>query len=508
MRLSDLDGFKEIVIQCHDNPDADAIGSGYVLYRYFLYKKKKVRFVYSGKFRISKSNLTYFTEQLQIPIEYVDGLDHKPELLLLCDCQFGESNVTRLEGKTLAIIDHHQVSGTLPPLSEVRSGQGSCCTIVWDMIRAEKDGFELDKNMGTALYYGLYTDTNSFTEMYHPLDNDMSESLGFDQSLINKLKNMNLSLEEAKIAGIALLGVEYYEEHRYAILETEPCDPNILGLISDFFLAVDSVDICLAYSVLSFGVKFSVRSCTKETRADELAAYIAGEIGSGGGHIQKAGGFIQNELIAAHYPKYAKVPDKSKGFIVTEILRSRMDQYFNECDILYAEKDTVDTGDLQIYKRVSKHLAWMDPEDFIPAGQMAMLRMVSGDQHIQIKKDTVLLIDFNGEVIPISGENFKKSYVKQSGRPGITPEYEPLIRSVSTGETFNILQNAQACIPSDTNRVYAKPLKQTTKVFTLWDNERYLIGKKGDYLIVRTDDPHDISIVRKDVFKKIYRKVQ
>ena len=43
------------------------------------------------------------------------------------------------------------------------------------------------------------------------------------------------------------------EEHRYAILQAEPCDPNILGLISDFFLAVDSVDICLVYSVLSFG---------------------------------------------------------------------------------------------------------------------------------------------------------------------------------------------------------------------------------------------------------------
>ncbi len=507
MRLSDLEQFKEIVIQCHDNPDADAIGSGYVLYRYLRSKKKKVRFVYSGKFKIAKSNLQYFVEQLEIPIEYVEKLDKKPELLLLCDCQYGESNVTKLEGKTIAIIDHHQVSGDLPELSEVRSGIGSCCTIVWDMILSEKDSFIIDKNMGTALYYGLYTDTNSFTEMYHPLDNDMSERVGFDQSLVSKLKNMNLSLDEAKIAGIALLGVEYYEEHRYAILQAEPCDPNILGLISDFFLAVDSVDICLVYSVLAFGVKFSVRSCAKEARADELAAYIAGNIGSGGGHIQKAGGFIQNELLAAHFPKYSKVPDKSKNFIVTEILRERMDQYFTDCEVIYAGKDVVDTSDLQEYKCTKKHVGWMDPEDFIPAGQMAVLRMGSGDQHIEIKPDTILIINPDGEVTPVSGSAFAKCYVKKSGRPDIQPDYEPSIRSVSSGEKFNILQNAQACVPSDTYHVYAKTLKKTTKVFTLWDNERYLIGRKGDYLIVRTDDPNDISIVRKDSFRKNYKKI-
>ncbi len=87
MRLSELEQFKEIVIQCHDNPDADAIGSGYVLYRYLKSKKKKVRFVYSGKFKIAKSNLQYFVEQLEIPIEYMEKLEKNPELLLLCDCQ-------------------------------------------------------------------------------------------------------------------------------------------------------------------------------------------------------------------------------------------------------------------------------------------------------------------------------------------------------------------------------------------------------------------------------------
>ena len=43
MKLSDLLRFDRIVIQCHDNPDADAIGSGFALYSYFADKGQDVR---------------------------------------------------------------------------------------------------------------------------------------------------------------------------------------------------------------------------------------------------------------------------------------------------------------------------------------------------------------------------------------------------------------------------------------------------------------------------------
>ena len=50
MRLSDLLQYEKIYIQCHDNPDADAIASGYALYRYFTYMGKEVILFYGGKF--------------------------------------------------------------------------------------------------------------------------------------------------------------------------------------------------------------------------------------------------------------------------------------------------------------------------------------------------------------------------------------------------------------------------------------------------------------------------
>ena len=127
MKLSSLLNYNSIVIQCHDNPDADAICSGYVLYRYFKSYHKKVRFIYSGNFEISKSNLVYLIKKLLIPIEYVQKLKTKPDLLLMTDCQYGEGNVRKFSAKEIAVIDHHQVTGKLPKENEVRSNLGSCC---------------------------------------------------------------------------------------------------------------------------------------------------------------------------------------------------------------------------------------------------------------------------------------------------------------------------------------------------------------------------------------------
>ena len=283
MRLRDLLNYNEIVIQCHDNPDADAIASGYGVYTYLKGQGKNVRFVYAGRYKIQKSNLVLMVKELQIPIEYVETIE-KPELLVTVDCQYGEGNVTAFDAENVAVIDHHQVSKSLPEMNEVRSNLGACATIVRELLKEEGIDMNSDKKLATALYYGLLTDTNNFTEISHPLDKDLRDDADFERSMIVHFRNANLSLQELEIAGEALLSYDYNEKYRYTIAKAKPCDPNILGMISDLMLEVDTVDTCLVYSVLPFGVKISVRSCVKEVKASEMAEFITAGIGSGGGH--------------------------------------------------------------------------------------------------------------------------------------------------------------------------------------------------------------------------------
>ena len=115
-----------------------------------------------------------------------------------------------------------------------------------------------------------------------------------------------MSLEELDIAATALLGRDYIEEYRLAIVKAGACDPNVLGIISDFVLEVDAIDICMVFSVIKNGVKLSFRSCIKEVSASEMAQEVCRDIGSGGGHYYKAGGFIPMDLLIDSYNVYCK----------------------------------------------------------------------------------------------------------------------------------------------------------------------------------------------------------
>lgn len=325
MRLADLLAYNEIIVQCHDNPDADAIASGYGVYEYLKANGKNVRLIYSGHNLICKSNLVMMVKDLEIPIEHVQITEETApvELLVTVDCQYGEGNVTVHPAKNVAVIDHHRVSGKLPVLSEVRSNLGACATLIWQLLKDENYPVNDNMELATALYYGLFTDTGRFEEIFHPKDIELREEANVDTGLVTKFRNCNISIEELETAGAALLRCDYNEKYRFAVVKAGPCDPNILGIISDIVLEVDAVDVCLVFSVLPNGVKISIRSCIEEIKANELAAKICIGIGSGGGHTVKAGGLLQMSLLIKAYEGYCKIAGVEPRMEMDESGRSR-----------------------------------------------------------------------------------------------------------------------------------------------------------------------------------------
>lgn len=490
MKLRELLSYDDIVIQCHDFPDADAVASGFGVYRYLTANGKKVRLVYSGAQKISKPNMLIMIEQLDIPLEYISSLDHEPQLLITVDCIFGESNVRRLDAQNIAVIDHHIRGSSLPRLSEVRSSYGSCSTIIAKMLEEEKYDINADEKLSTALYYGLFMDTNAFSELGHPADKDLRDFADFDRQIIATLRNSNLTYQEMEIAGEALNHCNYYPEYNAAIVEARPCDPNILGFISDLLLQVNTVDHCIVYCRLNAGCKLSVRSCTNKINAAELAKYITANVGNGGGHFSKAGGFISASLMT--------------DTDVSSYIYSRLLSYHNDTDIIYSCADAADTSDMKKYIKKKVILGYVPSAAIVSPGTEMMIRMLEGDINVKADENVYLMIGIYGEVYPINKNVFAESYACTDKLPETNYEYPPAVIEKEAGCVTPLVPYIKGCTPLGEVCILAKELTRSAKVFTEWDKNSYIYGAPGDYLAAKSADGKDIYIIKRHIFSELY----
>lgn len=502
MRLSDLEKYDRITIQCHDNPDADALASGYGVYCYFQSRGKEVRLVYSGANRIHKSNLRLMVDELKLPVEYLSPDDRESlrmeGLLILVDCQYESGNVTRLSADEVAEIDHHQLEREALPMSIIMTNLGSCSTLVWKLLREED--FDIDGNeaLSTALYYGLYMDTNQFAELYNPLDMDMRETLRADKSLITLFRNSNLSLKELEIAGIALIRYSYNDDYEFAVIKAQPCDPGILGLISDFLLQVDAIKTCVVFTENGNGYKFSVRSCVKEVNASELAAFLSEGIGSGGGHYEKAGGFISLERYEEKYPTL-----HTEGYF-----NNRMTEYFDSYELIYATEYQADVSGMEAYVRRRHPVAYVKADEMLDVGTPITIRTSEGDIDLTVAEDLYIMLGMKGDVMPKRSVRFAECYEEPEEcnlRDYLAnAEYAPVIKNRKSGRDLPLTSHVKFCVEKQEVRIYARPLEKGVKVFTEWEKNRYKTGKPGDYLAVCADDLHDVYVVPCEQFAESY----
>ncbi len=500
--LNDIIKYDDIVIQCHDSPDADALSSGYAL-KWYLEKKcgKKVRLIYSGDHRISKSNLILMIDRLGIDIEYVREMD-TPGLLVMVDCQYREKNVRQFDASDIAVIDHHIRSGNQTGYTDIRSNYGSCATVVFRLLKDAGVDINEDQNVATALYFGLMTDTNGFEEITHPADRDLRDTAIPRQTDIILFRNSNLSRDELKLAGAALEEAEYidYKDYVCAMTEVAPCDPNILGIISDMLLEVDGVDICIVFNRQNSGVKLSVRSCSREIRANELADHIAGVYGNGGGNKNKAGGFMKGDIMEG------VIPDRGRG--LKDYFNDTLTEYFNNTEVIHALTDKVDMTGFLPYVKLPVEVGYVRISDHVTPGTGIMIRTMEGDIEIEVDNDTYIMIGIEGEIYPVSGKRFREGYDIVDLDYVYPGEYEPVILDTLNSQRIPLLDHASPCVSKGGKRILARQLDRRVKVFTRWDEDNYFLGKPGDYLAVRTDDNKDVYVVTGYIFDATYERVR
>ena len=495
MFLANLEKYNQIVIQVHDNPDADAVGSGYAIYRYFLEKGKDVRLVYGGRYAMTKSNMLLLVEELQIPIEYVQSLDN-PELLITVDCQYGQGNVQYFKAQNIAMIDHHSTGRESDEMVEIRSHLVSCATVCYALLKGAGYDVNADKKIATALYYGLYMDSNQLNEISHPFDRDMIDFLQYDKTLINRLKFANLSISDFETAGIAIIRHTYMEKNRFALINSKECDPNILGLIGDLALQVDSIDVCIVYCEYPGGYKLSVRSCALSVAANELACFLTAGIGNGGGHIDKAGAFISGQSFQKEYP----------GQSIESFFYTKMDEYFENYEVVHYNDEVKDKESLKMYQKKAGFYGYVKSTDLFKTGTECKVRTLEGDVRIHCEEDIYIMVGYFGETYPITKKAFESKYNPAEGKFERAFEYPPTVINMETNESFELMPYIKVCTSQPGACILARPMEKHTKVFSRWNYETYMYGEKGDMLCYSVNDQQDVYVVKKNIFPVLYEE--
>lgn len=317
--LRSLLGHRRVCIQCHNNPDADTLAAALGVYRYLSAHGVDAFLVYGGLQPIKKFCLKLLIQECGIPIAFT----HSPEdfdLLLMVDCQYGQGNAQRFAAEQVAIIDHH-IQVVEPRDSYfIDSMAQSCSTLVWELLQEEDYPVAEDPTLSAALLYGLYTDTSCFADLFAPRDMAMRTALFTEQPLFERLIKSCMSVAELLIASDAMLNHYFDAERRFAVVEALSCDQSILGIIGDFMIQVDVVNLSVTYTENDIGYQISLRSCLENLPANQIAAWICDGIGGGGGHRKKAGGRIILDKMQKVYGERS----------IFDVVNLRLCQYLDE----------------------------------------------------------------------------------------------------------------------------------------------------------------------------------
>lgn len=291
--IKKLSQLPRVIIQAHDFPDHDAISSAYALSVLLQEYGVKSLIVYNGEIdRISLSNMVKW---LDIPILHCSEVQLTPmDKIITVDGCIGERNVTDMPGEEIAVIDHHIVT---PPKNlwfcDVRENYGAAASIIFDYFQILE--ITISKKVATALLVGLKIDTAHLTRGVSSAD--LKAFMVFNQiadlTMVNKICRNEITYSELKLFEHVCQSIEQSEGVALATISID-CPKNMLGILGDFLLTVNELDVIIIAQPSHHGIQLSLRS---ECEHVDVSKIIREQLnfkkwGFGGGHSHMAGGVI------------------------------------------------------------------------------------------------------------------------------------------------------------------------------------------------------------------------
>lgn len=303
--LQRLQGAQRVIVQAHDFPSHDALAAAFAMA--YLLKQKGFKPFISYKGYISRVTLRNMVEWLRIPTVSPDRLGLMPsdKIIVVGGC-IGQKNVVDLPGLEVAVIDHHDVvAPSFVWYRDIRPSYGATSAMMVEYFNHL--GIELVPRVASALLVGLTFDTAHFTKRVSEADCKALLQLQAkaDMPLVNRICRNNIEEQDLQYFNVMLDSLVQEKNCAFAVLP-DGCSATLLGVLGDFLLSVDTIDIAILSARSGDKTYLSLRSECAQNDVSKIVMRALNDpgVGFGGGHAHAAGGIINQRYQLCSEPDH------------------------------------------------------------------------------------------------------------------------------------------------------------------------------------------------------------
>ncbi len=293
--LEVLEDYERVLVVMHDNPDPDAIATGWAISCMIEERLgKPVRLIGGGA--IVRAENKHMVELLSPPIELVTDIDVvNTTATILVDCDIGTTNqlATRSGIVPIGVIDHHLNDSDPCELrfKDVRTDAAASASIAAGYLREQK--IEPGMKLATAILYAIRTETCGAETEHSPLDRSVVKWLTAfaDPELLAEIENAPLERAYFGDVVLAIQRTFVYDDAALCFLP-RASGAEIVGEMADLLARCRGVGRVLCAAIIDGDLLLSARTERGSGNAAELLQATLVGLGGCGGHAHRAGGKI------------------------------------------------------------------------------------------------------------------------------------------------------------------------------------------------------------------------
>ncbi|WP_022856051.1 DHH family phosphoesterase [Thermodesulfobacterium thermophilum] len=266
--------------------DPDSLASALAFKRILQNRVEKVTIANINE--ITRLNNKVMVEVLKIPlVKYYPRLLEEHDKFVLVDSQPSH----REEFKNISwdvVIDHHPLFSEIEAkYYDIRPDYGATATILYEYLKTLR--IKPSVYLATALVYGIKTDTSNFEKSANIHDVMAFQNLykHMNKHLLSKIESSSLRRSELRYFKIALDQLKFRKNRMFTYVG-KVSNTDVLVLIADFFNKVYETSWVFVGGEYKKVLTIIIRCDGYRKNAGKMANRLFKDIGSAGGHREKA----------------------------------------------------------------------------------------------------------------------------------------------------------------------------------------------------------------------------